>query len=93
MRRCPVGLNAPTNAEKHERKAPPPQRSDDRGCGVRLTLGVCPIDRIEAHQVAFARVPSIVPPNQTGQAIDQPHDRAPDDSRRLFKLLRGRVRV
>jgi hypothetical protein len=30
---------------------------------------------VEAHQVAFAGVPPIVPPNQTGDAIDQPNDR------------------
>jgi hypothetical protein len=29
---------------------------------------------VEARQVAFASVPPIVPPNQAGQAIDQPHD-------------------
>jgi hypothetical protein len=29
---------------------------------------------VEAHQVAFAGVPPIVPLNQAGEAIDQPHD-------------------
>jgi hypothetical protein len=32
---------------------------------------------VEAHQVAFAGIPPIMAPNQTGQAIDQPHDGLP----------------